>query len=160
MKRALAVLITSMLLAAVVFAEDEPSRTFRQTVWGMGIEEVKSVEESELASETDDSLLYKAKVVGLAADLVYSFTDGKLNAASYNIFLEPADCITTYYFLRELLSMKYGKPGIDAGWDDILISAWETQATRTVLLYGGKQAGLLRLAYAAKQAAAAFSSEL
>ena len=160
MKRALFVLLLSLSLVAVIWAEDDPSFTFRRTIWGMGMEEVKKGEESELTSETEDSLLYKGKVVGLAADIAYRFTDGKLNAASYVLFLEPTDCITTFYFIKELLSAKYGKPGLESGWDDVLISGWETQSTRTVLLYGGKQAGLLRITYVAKHVAAAYATEL
>ncbi|MGE5598662.1 MAG: hypothetical protein ACM3XS_04720 [Bacteroidota bacterium] len=149
-----------LLPAAPAGADDGPAFTFRRTFWGMSAVEVKEGEEGDPVGESDEMLVYRGKVIDLEGDIVYRFAGGKLIAASYLFFLEPTQCTTTFYYLKELLSTKYGRPNLEGGWDEILVAGWETAATRVVLLYGGRQAGSLRLTYVARQAAAAFAEEI
>lgn len=129
---------------------------FRNTKWGMSMQQVKRQEEAELVSENETILGYRATLNGLDCLIGYIFAQGKLVRATYLIDAEHSnknDHIKDYSGLKSLLVQKYGSPSEDeVVWRDdlyrdtssdwgmaisvghlIFYSKWETR-TSTVFL--------------------------
>lgn len=100
----------------------DKSPTFRNTTWGMSKEEVLKVENAELGTQDDNTLLYAYKIDGLDSFLFYNFIDDKLFKSGYMINIErtnPTDFITDYKKLKDGLLKKYGQPTSDEEvWKD------------------------------------------
>ena len=86
---------------------------FRNTKWGMSIEDVKKVEKLTISFENNDSLFVETSINGLICDSIYIFADNKLVRGRY-FFKENHsnlnNYINDYMSIQELLTMKYGKP--------------------------------------------------
>lgn len=62
---------------------------FKNSKWGMSINDVKAVENLSLTTETPDLLVYHDEIFGYKALVEYRFADGNLNAGSYTIYKSP-----------------------------------------------------------------------
>lgn len=91
---------------------------FRGTTWGMSMEEVKSIEKSELlTTRKSDILLYKIETAEFLCDLMYKFDKGNLSEILYNFKnLDDGDVIYEHSGLWvntiSNLKSKYGAPNV------------------------------------------------
>lgn len=134
---------------------------FRNTVWGMGKDEVKQLETVEMQYEEDRAILYNAtSVAGLTALPFYAFDDvQKLYGGGYYFVLQHTSeslYIDDFYSVGDLLDEKYGRGKFDYEWkndrykDDFynwgyaisigdlnMVAVWETPETKIRLLLTG-----------------------
>ena len=92
---------------------------FRNVSWGMSVDDVKKYEDATLSEENKDenaffNLRYSnISVMGHPADLGYSFSNGKLSSATYQIpVTESKDYMinNTFFEIADAISLKYGNP--------------------------------------------------
>ncbi len=112
MKKIFFVFITSIFFvySGICTAEDF---TFRNTKWGMTIEDVKASEPLVIAKEDGNILGYKTSVIGKDVFLIYFFTDNKLTRARYALAVTHSnknDFISDYNDFKKILIKKYGDP--------------------------------------------------
>ena len=91
----------------------ENNTDFRNTRWGMSLDEVKNSEENQPTNNKNDLLVYINEIAGLSCKIVYIFADNKLTRAKYvftNEHSNKNDFIVDYNEMKELLSKKYGVP--------------------------------------------------
>lgn len=89
---------------------------FRNTKWGMSVDEVKKAEGGEPSQSQDNVLLYEDTVAGMSAYVVYIFAKGKLVRAKYTFtesHMNDTDHISDYENVKEILINKYGEPDND-----------------------------------------------
>jgi len=86
---------------------------FRNTEWGMPIQEVKNIENQEPVYENQEMIVYKDSIIQLPVELIYIFVDNKLVRTKY-IFIQKHtnenDFISDYRSLNNALTNKYGEP--------------------------------------------------
>ena len=149
------------MLSIPVFAEvnTEPIQQefdFRQTRWGMTLNEVMKSETIKLQYQTEKQLGYFTELANRQCALMYFFNEDKLYMASY-MFLQQHvnknDYIDDYNTIKDLLMLKYGKPiGDGIEWKNnlyrdskeewgfaisighlIYYSIWENEKTKIML---------------------------
>ncbi|RPJ09634.1 MAG: hypothetical protein EHM28_01045 [Spirochaetaceae bacterium] len=103
--------IFSILLfsCCMVFTDNN----FRDTKWGMSIEEVRKVEKSEYADATSDGLFFKTTIQNVDWIICYFFVDNKLYRAGYMTsenYTNTNKYFEIYNTFRDLLIDKYGQP--------------------------------------------------
>lgn len=101
-----------------VVLEEKSSTTarFRNSSWGMTVEEVKKTETTQAKYETNAILVYSDNLLGFNADVVYIFAKNKLIRSKYifrNEHSNTTDFITDYLKIKSSLASKYGKVKID-----------------------------------------------
>jgi hypothetical protein len=88
--------------------------TFRNTVWGMTIDDVIGSEGRAPDDSDQASLLYNDEsVLNMDCSVFYSFSDGKLTDGMYTIdqmHTNENDYITDYQTIVSALTEKYGQP--------------------------------------------------
>ena len=98
------------------------SQNIRNVKFGDTKEQVKSIESSSLINDLDNVVIYKCDIIGLKYWLSYLFVDNKLNSVFYRLKQEYDNdnfYITDYYWIKDLLSKKYGYPVKDEEiWKD------------------------------------------
>jgi len=104
--------------------ENKNKYQFRNTEWGMSIQEVKNIENQEPVYENKEMIVYEDSIIQLPVELIYIFVDNKLVRTKY-IFIQKHtnenDFISDYRSLNNALTNKYGKPdGEDHFWSDDL----------------------------------------
>lgn len=115
MKRLIILLVIFVLIAGVLFAEDD--FVFKGKIkFGMSMAEVEKLDNVQVQANN----LYKiTELNGKKALLVYIFHDNKLTRIAYSIFYDyelPADVIRNYKEIVNLLSQKYGNMPIKKIW--------------------------------------------
>lgn len=117
----LAVCLCVLLINSSQLSADE-NFTFRNTRWGMSLEEVKVSEPLEPAQTAGDMIGYKTKVLQKDVLLAYIFADKKLVRAKYVLaerHSNKTDFIQDYKDFKKILTEKYGKPKReDVVWKD------------------------------------------
>lgn len=86
--------------------------TFRNTVWGDSIEEVKKLENETLKYEADDYISYEGRILGYKSDIFYNFSEKSLVSGGYYIghaFTSAGMYISAYNALKDELYNKYGE---------------------------------------------------
>ena len=75
----------SITLIFLLFISFKSYSQFRNTTWGMNIDEVKKIEQSKLSnSQKPNSLTYTIDVAEAKCDLIYLFKDDQLTKIQYN----------------------------------------------------------------------------
>ena len=99
---------------------EEVKYTFRQTTWGMNVDQVKKSENAEPEYDKQDgvrhALSYTENIAGLDCNVVYLFVYDKLVRAKYVIAEEhsnKSDYLSDFDTLHESLTKKYGKASSD-----------------------------------------------
>lgn len=90
--------------------------SFRQTMWGMTPDEVKSAESGTPISENKDLVLYQEQYLEMPSKMGYVFKDGKLVKGAYLIeetFEDPDDYILRYETIKSSIIKEYGPPSFD-----------------------------------------------
>jgi len=102
-----------LLLCLVTYSQEFD---FRQVNWGMSKEEIKAVENKEIADEdigsVQEIIAYNDKISSFDCYIGYIFVKDKLSSAGYYIKQEHTnrnDYIADYEKLKDLLTAKYGK---------------------------------------------------
>lgn len=134
--------------------------SFRQTRWGMSLEEVSKTEVGKPIHNRDNVLVYSSTIAGKAVEVGYIFTQGLLFRAKYRLAEKHTnnnDYILDYISLKELLTKKYGKPEKDTkSWKNDLYkenssheglaismghlfhyAEWKTEQTDIVIILSG-----------------------
>jgi len=98
--------------------------TFRKVPWGLSKEDVKKIENKEVAYENDKALWYSTSLAGLKCSAIYVFAADKFIRGRYYIDESHSnnnDYIDDYDKLKQLLKEKYGEPLEDKQiWKDDL----------------------------------------
>lgn len=93
--------------------DTQDSAAFRNSTWGMTMDEVKASETLELVKEDENSLAYSDAVGGLDAFALYIFVQNRLVRTKY-IFTEDHsnknDYIDDFNAITSSLNSKYGPP--------------------------------------------------
>ena len=74
------ILVTLLAFPNLLLAGEN---NFRETKWGMSVEEVKNAEKSTFKSEGNNSLAYTSNLLGNDCHIFYYFESGKLIQACY-----------------------------------------------------------------------------
>ena len=113
--------------------------TFRNSVWGDSIQQVKHIETATFFGENESYLMYEGSISGYSCDIIYQFSDDKLVNGGYyiqDIYTNAGQYIAAYDALKENLYSKYG----DATEDEIIKlerdSLIETAGPAKALEYG------------------------
>ena len=138
------------------------SADFRQTDWGMSIEQVKKTEKGEILKESTDKITYVETVVNYPALLVFKFNENRLIWGSYGfkqINDTDEEYLEDFINFNTVISNKYGKGEVLDRWtnkdseykddpamavkegDLVMWRSWETPTTVIKLIiygYGGK----------------------
>ena len=89
---------------------------FRKTQWGMSVAEVISSEESKPIKEEPDAVMFKDRISGIDAIILYIFVQNRLVRAKY-IFTDEHtnknDYIDDFKNIKGVLAQKYGRPSED-----------------------------------------------
>ena len=97
---------------------------FRDTKWGMSMQEVKNIEKQEPVYENNEMIVYEDYLIQLPVEVIYIFIDNKLTRTKYNFIQSHTnenDFILDYKSLNNALKNKYGKPNEeDHFWSDDL----------------------------------------
>jgi len=150
-----------LFLSLLFFSTVSHSDDFRNTYWGMSIDQVKKTEKGEILKESDDKITFVETVVNYPALLVYKFAENKLIWGSYG-FKQVNDTddeyLEDFINFNAVLSTKYGKSKNLDKWtnkdskfkenpvsavkegDLIMWRSWETPTTDIKLImygYGG-----------------------
>lgn len=108
--------ISDIMIPSVSLAEEIVDPDFRQSRWGMSMDQVKAIETATFDYETDKIIVYKTRVADLYMSLGYLFVNDCLYKAKY-IVLGPhsnkLEYILEYAKLKLLLSEKHGEPTAD-----------------------------------------------
>ena len=100
--------------------EHEGPFTFRNTSWGMSVQQVIDAERRSPVTWSDESAWYYDNVAGLPCQVIYDFVDSLLVGGCYKV-TQPRTGATEYFrdylhFYR-LLEQKYGEPfAKDSSW--------------------------------------------
>lgn len=164
MKKAMYLLVCivlfSVMSATATAAENATPPDFRNVRWGMSQAEVIAAEPDVLLKRTaSGNLESKVTVAGYAADLIYLFTDNRLDSAIYMFDITHSNdnqYIEDFLAIQKLLSSKYGNHEPITAWrDDLykddtkywgfaisrgdlaLISRWFTPTTEIGLMING-----------------------
>jgi hypothetical protein len=90
---------------------------FRHTRWGMTQEEVIGSEDKmDPVEKTENTIKYKAQILGKNVELLYLFAQNKLIGSSYKLddnYLNSYHFIGTYNKFKQALIRKYGQPDKD-----------------------------------------------
>ena len=120
--RSIIILVFAMFLCPEINAQ-EPEPDIRNVRWGMGKEEVKALEDSELMDESvsgeKEILWYKVSLARLEAHLGYGFIDGKLYRVAYVFDEEHSNdnlYINDFTKINNALYGKYGDWVGDGNW--------------------------------------------
>lgn len=93
-----------------------PKYDFRQTMWGMSMEEVMAIEKKEPETKGEDSLDYQQNVLSMGALSNYKFIDDKLVRGGY-VFNEKFetnnDYIKNYNKIKKAMIEAEGPPVVD-----------------------------------------------
>lgn len=104
------VLILMVTSASICFGDEY---TFRNTLWGMSVEQVKSSEKIKPEIEEKNRLGYKTNLLGKDMILLYIFVENKLVRAKYILkerHMNKNDYINDFMVFKEVLTKKYGLP--------------------------------------------------
>ena len=96
--------------------ESKKTVTFRQSRWGMSVEEVMEGETAYLVDREPGKLTYSTSLGGKDVMLHYLFVDGKLARAKYFVTESHSNknmYIQRYDEFKELLVAKYGEPAVN-----------------------------------------------
>lgn len=97
---------------------------FRDTKWGMSMQEVKNTEKKEPIYEEGGMIVYEDYLIQLPVEIIYIFVDNKLTRAKYlfkQSHTNKNDFISDYKSLNNALKNKYGNPNSeDHYWSDDL----------------------------------------
>ena len=88
---------------------------FRDSEWGMSKEQVELLEKTQPVYPEKDTLTYIGKVANLQVNIIYKFTDNKLNVGTYKFTTKYANnnvYMQDYEKINNFLDLKYGKPEI------------------------------------------------
>ena len=173
-------LIILLLLSIPVFAEVNTESIkqdfdFRQTNWGMTMNEVLTTESLKVVSNENNRVFYQTSILNKDCYLFYYFeNDNKLSSAGYFFDIKhtnPNDYIEDYLKLQDSLCSKYGEPITNKiVWKNNLYrnnqqfwglaismghlqykSTWETITTKISLnLYGDNYQNNLMIVYSDK----------
>lgn len=145
----------------LVFIVPAYSADFRNTDWGMSMEQVRKTEKGEILKEAVDKITYVETVVNYPALLVYKFNDNRLIWGSYGfkqVNDKDDEYLEDFINFNSVLSSKYGKAknldkwtNNDSGFKDnpaaavkegdlVMWRSWETPTTVIKLImygYGG-----------------------
>jgi len=89
---------------------------FRNSKWGMKINEVKQLESLKLNFESKKYLSYKSNLFGMPCEIIYSFNSNRLEGGWYDFnpnITSSASIINDFLMLREKLIIQYGFPKED-----------------------------------------------
>lgn len=89
---------------------------FRKAKWGMSRQEVKESEETEPILENENTIDYSTILLGMQAQVGYTFKDDELIRAGFFFFSKlktKNDYIEKYHSLKEELTKVNGKPVLD-----------------------------------------------
>lgn len=89
---------------------------FRNTKWGMSKESVKKVEDASYIWEGNNLIFYYDDLQHIDMNIFYEFIDNKLVHAGYvsnEDYSNKNSYITDYYYLKGILTKKYGEPTND-----------------------------------------------
>ena len=109
----------------------DKSYDIRKAMWGMEKTEVKRSETLQLIKETQNSLEYKFKLIGLDSKIVYKFSSGKMRLTGAQYVIEqddvnPAKFFEDYKSLRSYLRQLCGFPVSDENiWTNEMYKADE-----------------------------------
>lgn len=150
-----------LFLLLLFFNVAAHSADFRNTEWGMGMDQVKKTEKGEILKESGDKITYVETVVNYPALLVYKFNDNKLIWGSYGfkqINDKDDEYLEDFINFNAVLTEKYGKSENLDRWtnkdskfkdnpvravregDLVMWRSWETPTTVIKLImygYGG-----------------------
>ena len=90
--------------------------SFRNTRWGMTLDQVKASETMKIEREDDTSILYHSEVAGLKATIYYTFREGILIGSMHHFTEEHNDdnnYIIDYKKVKDTLTREYGPPIMD-----------------------------------------------
>lgn len=107
------ILLLVLVTSSESIAEDF---TFRNTKWGMSIDEVKQSEKLKVAQEDNELLGYKTRVIDKDVLLAYIFVNTKLVRAKYVLaerHTNSNDYLIDYNDFNSILTKKYGEPEED-----------------------------------------------
>jgi hypothetical protein len=107
MKQILTTLLVLVSIAGLSQAD------FRNSNWGDSPEKVRQSETSELKAQSDEAMVYSAKLAGFVTALGYVFAGDKLVRGNYVIREKHSnqnEYISDYEELKGLLTKKYGNP--------------------------------------------------
>lgn len=91
-------------------------KDFRETSWGMNMNQVRKHETSIFVSTEPNLLVYETTLNGLKANVIYQFVDNKLARTGYmikEIHSNRNNYIDDYDKIKNLLIKKYGTPTVD-----------------------------------------------
>lgn len=125
MKKLCFMLVLLMLVFLAGCGGETVDPDFRNSNWGMTMDEVKKCESEDLAMEIDRGLLYYTEIAGLEGALLYYFDfDEKLYKAQYLLGGEHTSensYLSAYESLVSALKEKYGDPTEEKTiWEDDL----------------------------------------
>src|SRR5690606_3648732 len=83
------------LLALILLFALPASAQFRNTTWGMSVNQVKSIEKSKLISDYNGDLKYQVELGDVECQLRYTFANDKLIEIPYIISQPINSCSTT-----------------------------------------------------------------
>lgn len=86
---------------------------FRDTRWGMSMQEVKATESGKVWKEEDGFLGYLETVAGFSTVLIYVFVEDRLVRARYDFTQRHSnknEYLADYETIKQILLKKYGKP--------------------------------------------------
>ena len=169
--------ITVFVLGIAGCVEKHIEPEFRNTNWGITIDQVKILESARLVMDNGKMLSYEGRVAGLPCQIVYNFVKNQLTESHY--FFKPQHStdnafVQDYDTLKHSISEKYGTPTLDdATWKDdtykgipakvglavrsghlSLVTKWETPSTDVWLFLVGENSHMnLSMKYASRQLA-------
>ncbi|MFV0520125.1 MAG: hypothetical protein ACK5LY_07605 [Lachnospirales bacterium] len=115
--------------------ETRENTTFRNTVWGDSIEDVKKYETAELLEENTDALVFEDIILGRDMYVIYYFNNDKLTNSVYGLKNELSNggqYLQQYNNFKESLIEIYGEPKEDGTQkfkdDDSIAYAGESDA--------------------------------
>ena len=155
-----------ILVPMINHAMAKEKATFRKTIWGMSIEEVKISESLKKFKQGKDVLFFYGATIALKNMTIwYHFIDNQLVRAGYLLkesYINKNHYIDDYEYFKKILTEKYGRPKTDETfWKNELFkdnysdwgravsighlayrSVWETPCTEIVLGLTGDNFGI------------------
>lgn len=107
------IIIISFLLIFASIGYTDTNYDFRNTKWGMTINEVLISESVETVSNENNQLWYLTSVLNKECGLFYDFQNNKLNSAGYFFDIKhtnPNSYIEDYFTIQDSLISKYKEP--------------------------------------------------